>query len=145
MPFQELSHTGDLQYRVTGATKEELFQESIKALFSTITDLEKVESREKRTIETNGATLEELLIEFLRVALDLFNADGFVAEECVVEFVSEQARVEEPALRLTALLRGESFDLAKHPFRTEIKAVTYYGTEVKELKDGFEATFTLDL
>ena len=139
VPFSELSHTGDLQYRVTGKAKEELFADAARALFSTITDLGKIEEKDKRELKADGETQEELFINFLRACLDLFNTDEFVAKRCIVSFDGSQPLV------LSAVLNGESFDPSRHPFRTEIKAVTYHGASCEETQEGWDAVFTLDL
>lgn len=144
MPFEELPHTGDLQYRVTGRSKEEVFADAARALTATITDLKTVEAKEERRIEASGRSSEELLIDFLRGALDLFNDDGFVACGCRTVF-SRTAGGGSP-FAIQASLSGEQFDPGKHPYRTEIKAVTYHGATIGKLQDGtWEATFTLDL
>ncbi|MBI3332341.1 archease [Candidatus Peregrinibacteria bacterium] len=143
MPFTELPHTGDIRYRVTGATREELFADAAKALFSTITDLDKVEAKDERRIEAFGQVDEELFINFLRKALDLFNDDGFVARDCRITFLGIDGS--DWLCSIQATLTGERFDRKKHPYRTEIKAVTYHGAELKQTQEGWKATFTLDL
>ncbi|MEK7590802.1 MAG: archease [Patescibacteria group bacterium] len=139
----ELPHTGDMQYRVTGATERKVFEDAARALFSTITDLKTIEPKEERRIEAFGQVDKELFINFLRKALDLFNDDGFVARDCRVTTFAINGG--DWLCSLQATLSGERFDSKKHPYRTEIKAVTYHGTELKEMKQGWEATFTLDL
>jgi SHS2 domain-containing protein len=136
MPFSELPHTGDLAYRITGDTREEVFTEAIRALFSTITDLGKIQQREERRINVKGQSPEELLVEMLRACFDIFATEEFVATSSTVQLTEG---------KLTATLRGERFDPRRHPFKTEIKAVTYHGAEAKETEQGWEATFTLDL
>lgn len=144
MAFEELPHTGDLRYRVTAASREELFAESSHALFATITDPKRVETKEERRITAQGSTLEELLLEFLRGCFQEFTKDEFVSKCCSVESLTEDTDF--LIFRICASIRGERFDEAKHPFRTEIKAVTYHGASVKKIRDGeWEAIFTLDL
>jgi SHS2 domain-containing protein len=144
VPFEELSHTGDLRYRVTAASREELFAESSSALFATITDPQTLEEREERRITAQGGALEELLIEFLRACFEECTKDEFVARSCAIASITEDTDF--LLFRIEALLRGERFDATKHPFRTEIKAVTYHGASVKKVRDGeWEAVFTLDL
>lgn len=144
MPFEELSHTGDLRYRVTASTREELFAESACALFSTITDLEKVKEHEERSITAQGSALEELLVEFLRACFDEFTKDEFIARHCSITSLTEDADF--LLFRIEATLRGERFGVSKHPFRTEIKAVTYHGASIRKVRDEkWEAVFILDL
>jgi SHS2 domain-containing protein len=142
VPFRELPHTGDLRYEVTATTEEELFAESVRALSSTITDLAMLQEQEEREVRAEGKTASELLIDFLRACLHLFTTDGFLARAGSLSFGrSERGRM------VQARLRGECFDPSRHPFRTEIKAVTYHGASVRSVREGkeWEATFTLDL
>lgn len=156
MPFEELSHTGDLQYRITARSREELFAEAAHALFATITDPGTIEEREMRCITAQGSTLEELLLEFLRGCFQEFTKDEFVAKRCSVSSLTEDTDF--LIFRICASIRGERFNEKKHPFRTEIKAVTYHGASVRKLEGkpaprssaqqsevGWEAVFTLDL
>jgi SHS2 domain-containing protein len=142
MPFEELPHTGDIQYRVTGKSKQDVLGESARAMFSTITDLTTVEAKDERTIEATGQDDRELLLNCLRGALALFNDDGFVACDCQVTVYKPQAG---DSAKLHARLSGERFDLSKHPYRTEIKGVTLHGAEILRKPEGWIATFILDL
>ncbi len=137
MSFEEIPHTGDLRYRVTGKTREEVFCDAARALFSTMTDLSTVHASQERSVQAEGATPPELLVNFLRACLGLFNVEEFVASTCNVDHVTNGS--------VTAVLHGERFDAARHPFLTEIKAVTYHGAEFRKMKSDWEAFFTLDL
>jgi SHS2 domain-containing protein len=46
---------------------------------------------------------------------------------------------------LSAAVTGESFDPARHPERTGVKAATYHQLRIVPVKDGWEATVVLDL
>jgi SHS2 domain-containing protein len=143
MPFEELPHTGDIQYKVTGKSKQEVLEDSIRAMFSTITDLSAVEAKDERTIEATGKDDRELLVNCLRGALSLFNDEGFIARDCQVTCPEPNTIGDSPMVQ--ARLAGELFDLARHPYRTEIKGVTHHGAEVLQQPAGWSATFTLDL
>jgi SHS2 domain-containing protein len=142
MPFEELSHTGDIQYKITGESKEEILGDSIRAIFSTITDLSAIEAKDERTIKASGRDDRELLVNCLRGALSLFNDEDFIARDCQVTILEPNAGL--PSI-VEARLVGERFDLSKHPYRTEIKGVTYHAAEILRGPGGWEANFTLDL
>jgi SHS2 domain-containing protein len=142
MPLEELSHTGDIQYRVTGRSKQEVLGESVGAMFSTITDLTTVEAKDERTIEATGRDDRELLVNCLRGALALFNDDGFVARDCQVTFSGGK---EVESGKVHAKMFGERFNPSKHRYRTEIKGVTHHGAEILKKPNGWISTFTLDL
>ena len=70
-----------------------------------------------RTVD--GTDVEDLLINFLRELLYLFNGAGFVVDQCVI--------VECTNKRLLVQLLVEPYNQKNHSIKTEIKAVTYSG------------------
>jgi SHS2 domain-containing protein len=106
-----------------------------------VTDLEAIKEKEERIVTAEGAALPDLLINFLRACLQTFNMERFLARSCEVMELQERG-----ALRVRAKLKGERFEEGRHPYKTEIKAVTYHGAVVEERgAGGFQAVFILDL
>lgn len=137
--YKFFDHTADIGVEVTGRTRKELFVNAANALFDVMienrTGREAVEWQKKITIE--GSDIDDLLVNFLRELLYLFNGNRFVMNRCeVIEFSNK---------KLQALLTGESFDSKKHLIITEIKAVTYSGAKVERLKDGWKARIIFDV
>jgi SHS2 domain-containing protein len=130
VPFRELSHTGDVQYEVTGPTLSAVLTESIRALVATITEPARLTPREERRTEASGETLPDLLVNVLRACLAEFSHGAFLPAESRVE-VSEG-----PPFHASLILRGEQFREGHHPYRTEVKAVTYHGASLAQTPQG---------
>jgi SHS2 domain-containing protein len=130
-------HTADLGLAIRGASEEDLFANAAFAVFDIITDLGRVEPRETRLILVEGDSPEDLLINFLREILYLYNGERWLLKELRVTRIGERA--------LEAEARGEPFDGQKHEICKEIKAVTYHQAEVRKTPEGWTARVIFDV
>lgn len=132
--YNIIDHEADVGFEVYGGTETELFENSAKALFSLITDLESVRPITEKHFEVSGNG--ESLIVFLNELLYLWDAERFLPKEIVIH--SEQGK-------LKAILKGEYFDERRHTVSGEVKAVTYHRFSLQEEEGRFKATFIVDL
>jgi SHS2 domain-containing protein len=136
-PYATFNHTADLGLAITGASEEKLFANAAFAVFDILTDLGRVEPRETRRVLVQGDSREDLLINFLREILYLYNGERWLLKEIRVIKIDEKA--------LEAEARGEPFDEHKHEICKEIKAVTYHQAEVRNTPDGWVARVIFDV
>ncbi len=136
-PYQAFDHTADLGLAITGASEEELFANAAIAVFDIITDLDRVEAREIRRIAVEGDGREDLLINFLREILYLYNGERWLLKELRIVRISEKG--------LEAEARGEPLDGRKHEICKEIKAVTYHQAQVRQTPAGWTARVIFDV
>ena len=136
-PYHAFDHTADLGLAITGASESDLFSNAAFAVFDIITDLERVESREMRRIIVAGDDREDLLINFLREVLYLYNGERWLLKKARI------IRIGEKDLEAEAL--GEPFDDRKHEICKEIKAVTYHQVEVRQTNAGWTARVIFDV
>jgi SHS2 domain-containing protein len=127
--YRQFYHTADLGIEVFGGTAGELFMNAAFAMFDLTTDLNRVEPRETRRIAVEGVDRDDLLVNFLRESLYLFNGERWLARQFTLLEFSEN--------RLVAEARGEPFDPRRHPIETELKAVTYHQLGIKRTPEGF--------
>jgi SHS2 domain-containing protein len=135
--YTTFDHTADLGLAITGTSEEVLFANAAFAVFDIITDLGRVEPRETRRVLVEGDGAEDLLINFLREILYLYNGERWLLKEIRVLKIDEKA--------LEAEARGEPFDEHKHEICKEIKAVTYHQAEVRRTSDGWAARVIFDV
>jgi SHS2 domain-containing protein len=135
--FEEIDHTADLTFVVQGADLAELFSRCGRAVFALMVDIEGVCPREHRSLQASGATLTELLHEWLSRLLELFFCDGFVAREITVRKLAPT--------EMEADLCGEVFERGRHVYLREIKAVTYHALDVSREGAGWRARVTVDV
>jgi SHS2 domain-containing protein len=137
-------HTADIGVEISGRTKKELFANAANALFDILIEnldskgksTEKTQKRQK-TVTVNGTDVEDLLINFLREILYLFNGAGWVVSHCKITECGNK--------KLMAQLMGEPFNKKRHSIKTEIKAVTYSGLNVEKQESGWRARVIFDV
>lgn len=137
--YKFFNHTADIGLEVTGRNRKELFVNSVQALFDIMIENkagEKSANQQKR-ITVEGGDVADLLINFLREILYLFNGEKFIIVNCeIMKFTNKE---------LQARLTGESFNDKKHLIKMEIKAVTYSGLKVERVKAGWKARIIFDV
>jgi SHS2 domain-containing protein len=129
--YKFFDHTADIGVEISGRTKKELFANAASALFDILIEnndsksktAKRVQKRQK-TVTVEGSDVEDLLINFLREILYLFNGTGWVVEHCKIMECGNK--------KLVARLIGEPFSKKKH----SIKAVTYSGLSVEKQRSG---------
>jgi SHS2 domain-containing protein len=136
-PYHTFDHPADLGLAIKGESVEKLFANAAFAVFDIITDLERVEPREMRRIVVAGDNREDLLINFLREVLYLYNGKHWLLKEVRIIRISEKG--------LEAKALGEPFDGRKHEICKEIKAVTYHQAEVRKTPAGWTARVIFDV
>ena len=132
-------HTADIGIEVTGRTRKALFVNASGALFDVMIQSKTggVAKKQQKKIAVEGTDVADLLINFLRELLYLFNGEKFITGGCeIIKFTNQE---------LQAWLTGESFDSKKHLIKTEIKAVTYSGLTVEKEKAGWRARIIFDV
>jgi SHS2 domain-containing protein len=137
--YKFFDHTADIGVEVTGRTRKELFVNAAQALFDVMIENKTGEVSEKqhKKITIEGTDAADLLINFLRELLYLFNGEQFITDGCeIINFTNR---------KLQARLTGESFNSKKHSIKTEIKAVTYSGAKVEKIKLGWRARVIFDV
>ena len=136
--YKFFDHTADIGVEVTGRTRKELFVNAAQALFDVMIESKTGQAaKHEKKITVEGADISDLLINFLRELLYLFNGEQFVTGNCeIIKFTDKI---------LQARLTGESFSNQKHLIKTEIKAVTYSGAKVEKQKTGWKARVIFDV
>ncbi len=141
--YRLFDHTADIGCEIFGKTRKELFVNAVAALFDIMLE-QKADGEntvttilEKKSLVIEGNDLEDLLINFLREVLYLFNGEKWVVAGCEL--------VELTTKHIVAQLTGEPYNPQKHEMKTEIKAVTYHGLSVEKVQSGWKARVIFDV
>ena len=143
MSFEFLDHTADTQVRIKGADAEELFREATRALlavFVACPEGSSVLPGASRRVKLEAENGEALLVDFLNELIFLFDTQQFLS----ADFEVSALKLEAPS-SLEGALKGEVYDPARHVVKTEIKAATFHGMEIKRTESGLEAEVVFDL
>jgi SHS2 domain-containing protein len=135
--YKLFDHTADLGVEIYGKTVNELFANAAFSIFDIITDLKHVTPTVERKIVVEGEGWEDLLVNYLREVLYMFNGEGLLLKEYSIQKIDPR--------HLEGNVSGELFDPSKHRINTEIKAVTYHQVTVRETPEGWVGKVIFDV
>lgn len=141
-PYRLLEHTSDIKVEICGQDLTELFRNAAFCLFDLMLEVSRVEPKEQRELILENDDLSELFLDWLRELLFLFSARGFALSRAEVRL--SPAEIARP-FRLSATLRGETYDPARHGLKVEVKTPTYHEYKLEQTRSGFRATLVLDV
>lgn len=125
--WEHFQHQADIGIRGLGTTKEQAFQQAAMALTAVITDLDKVEPKEKLEIKCKADDDELLLVDWLNSLLYEMDVRKML-------FSRFEVRIQEKWLNATVW--GQRMDVCKHSPAVEVKAATYESLSVRQDEDG---------
>ena len=137
LSFDLLEHPADIGFRARGATLEELFANSARALLSIILDPSDIRPIQSISIPGTGADPESLLVNWLNEVL------SYVDGRRMALGTFDVVRVDET--RVECIARGEPRDRDRHPSRLGVKAVTYHQLKVAPMEGGWIAEVFVDI
>lgn len=135
--YRVFDHTADLGLEIYGKDEKELFSNAAFALFDIITNIDGVVIEEERKLVVEGSDREDLLVNFLREILYMFNGEGLLLREFSISELDSRHLIGEA--------RGEYFDQDRHRINEEIKAVTYHQVSVRETPGGWKGRIICDV
>jgi SHS2 domain-containing protein len=133
--YEILPHSADLKIRVFGKTKKELFKNAMIGMFESAKYIEEEKIRSKKQkISIKSTDLSSLLVDFLNELLYLVEIKKIVFKKIIFEKLTENE------------LRAEVFSERLKEMGVQIKAVTYYGLNIKQDKNkNWQATLLFDI
>ena len=135
--YRSFSRSSDLAVKIFGNSQAELFANSAFALFDLMTDVGKVEVRDRLSLEVEGVDRDDLMVNWMRELLYLYQGSGYLLKEFqVLEVKDNYIRGE---------VRGEKFDPDRHEIRRQIRAVVPHHGRMEKTGDQWTAQVVLEL
>jgi len=135
--YETFEHTADVGLRARAAPLDDLFADIARAMFSVlVAHPAAIRPVEELSLQLSGDRLDDLLFDWLAELLYRFETRRLLLAEFEV-------RVNDAGL--SATVRGEPIDRARHELDVEIKAITYHGLRVEQNNDGWLAEVIVDL
>ncbi len=135
--FRTFEHTADVGIEAEGASREELFAEMARGLFSLVVDrTDAVEARERVEVSLPPDEDDYLLFDWLNELLYRFDAERLV-------FARFQVRFDDDGLHGEAW--GEPLDPKRHQLGHEVKAITYHELRVWQDDGRWRARIIVDI
>ena len=116
--YRITKRSSELVGRVSGANQGELLANSAFALFDLITDLDQVQVRENLSLEVEGIDADDLLVNWIRELLYLFQGSSYLLKEFEIREAKD--------FFVCAEVRGEKFDPDRHEIQQDIRSVVYH-------------------
>lgn len=138
--YENLYHIADAKFRAYGVTMEEAFENAALAMFNVMIGTKNLKPQQMRQIELTSSDIKMLLADWLSELLYLFEVDGIV----FCEFKIDRIEKTDEGFSLTGKAKGETIDLSRHSFDTQVKAVTLHELEVQQNEDGFWVQVVVD-
>ena len=137
MTYSLIDHTSDLGILVRGHDPSQLFANAALALFDIIAGGSHIECRAELTLEISGNDWADLMINWLRELLYLWNGKRRLVHSLKILSLAEYS--------LTAVLRYDLYAPERHTVNREIKAVTYHRVKVGPVSNGWTGEIIFDV
>jgi SHS2 domain-containing protein len=102
-----------------------------------MTDLEKIDLKERLPLEVEGIDRDDLLVNWMRELLYLYQGSGYLLKEFHVREVRDTL--------VKAEVRGEKIDPDRHEIKTEIAAVAYHQSRMQKTGDQWTAQLIFEV
>ena len=135
--YHLIDHTADFGIQVSGSTSKDLFANAAEALFDVITEIDSLTGHDSCHMEVFGADWSDLMVNWLREILYLWNGKERLVKSANITSISEK--------KLSAQVVFDPYDPDCHTVKTEIKAVTYHQIQVKRTPSGWTARIIFDI
>jgi SHS2 domain-containing protein len=136
MKYRIIDHTADFRIHVFGTDLKELFSNAAFAMYDLITDIKSLKGEVESRVKVKGSDRPDLMVNWLRELLFIWNGTQKLVESVDILSLTEN--------ELTAQIKLDSFDPARHRINNEIKAVTYHQIQVNQVTDGWESKIIFD-
>ena len=121
--FEIFDHTADIGIRAFGASLPEAYINAARAMFSLITDPDKIKDTLYRSVDISAPDRETLLVEWLNELIYFFDAEQILFKRFDIDLFSEN--------RLKACCYGEKVDKSRHQLIRGIKSTTYHMLKIE--------------
>ncbi len=119
-----------------GRTKAEAFEQSALALTAVVTDLEKVEPRERIDVTCEASDDEALFVDWL---------NALILEMATRKMLFSRFEVQIDDGKLLGKAWGEAVQVARHEPAVEVKGATYTALRVQRVDDQWSAQCVVDV
>jgi SHS2 domain-containing protein len=135
--YEQFPHTADIGIRVYGVNLEELFENAAFAMFDIMADLEGIDPSVTQDFEIKAENRNDLLVAWL---------EELLYEFCTKQIIFSEFRIKEISnTYLSAEVSGQNVGKNRNRLKTEIKAATYSGVDIKKTENGYEVEIILDV
>jgi SHS2 domain-containing protein len=134
--YRFIDHTADLGIVVRGKDPKGLFRNAALALVDIVGGPTVSRPQATRNIDITGDDWPDLMVNWLREILYLWNGEACLVNDVHMKELSEK--------RLHAEVAMEAYQPDIHTIKTEVKAVTYHQVKMGPIDGEWEAQIIFD-
>jgi len=135
--YRLMTRQSELAVKVIGNSQADLFANSAFALFDVMTDVEKIEIKERLPLEVEGTDRDDLMVNWMRELLYLYQGSGYLLREFQVREVKDTL--------VKADVCGEKIDPDRHEIKKEITAVAYHQSRMDKTGNQWTAQLIFEV
>jgi len=130
-------HQTELAVRITGNSQADLFANSAFALFDVMTDPATIEFKERIPLEVEGSDRDDLMVNWMRELLYLYQGSGYLLKEFKINEVKDTI--------VKAEVCGEKIDPDRHEIKQEIASVAFHKSRMEKTGNQWIAQVIFEL
>jgi SHS2 domain-containing protein len=135
--YRITKHQTELAVRITGNTQADLFVNSGLALFDVMADVDRIEVKERLPLQVEGADRDELIVNWLRELLYLYQSGGYLLKEFTITEIKDTI--------VKAEVCGEKTDPDRHEIKQEIATVAEHKSRMQKTGNQWIAQVIFEL
>jgi len=135
--YKLIEHTADISIRVKGSSLKSLFKNAALAMFDIMAAKQKSKPAKKETLKIfqKAQNIEELFVNWLNELLFLSATKGLIFTDFDINSMTDE--------NIEAMAKAE--DIGNYKIKTEVKAATYHGLQLKKTGSAWQAEVVLDV
>lgn len=127
----------EIAVKVVGNSQADLFANSAFALFDVMVEMQAIEARERLPLEVEGSDRDDLMVNWVRELLYLYQGSGYVLREFQIREVKDTV--------VKAEVAGEKIDPDRHEIKQEIASVAFHKSRMDKTGDQWTAHLIFEL
>lgn len=120
--YEFFEHTADIGIIVEGKTLEELIENLVLVYSDLTTEISKLKTPISMKLKLSYENIEDGIIKLIEEIIFLFETKKFLPKKCSVKVKDKEILCD---------LKGDIFDISKHPQKFIIKAITYHQFKIE--------------
>lgn len=130
-------HQSEIAVRVIGNSQADLFVNSAFALFDVMADIQAIESKERLPLEVEGTDRDDLMVNWVRELLYLYQSSGYLLREFQVHEVKDTI--------VRAEVCGEKIDPDRHEIKQEIASIAFHKSRMEKTGNQWTAHLIFEI
>jgi SHS2 domain-containing protein len=127
----------ELAVRVLGNSQADLFANSAFALFDVMTEVAKVDIKDRIPVEVEGTDRDDLMVNWMSELLYLYQGSGYLLKEFHIREAKDRL--------VKAEVCGEKIDPDRHEINQEIRGVAYHQSRIQKTGDQWTAQLIFEI